>query len=372
MNAEISTSKPKVHFHFLDALRGIAALWVVLFHAEAANHLTHLTALLPNWLTAVVFKWGHLGVPIFFVLSGFVIAHSLRKAKIDLSYFGRFTLRRMTRLTPPYYASIFVVLSLAWISAQVKGEAFEVMNNPLFLQKLLAHLVYLQGILNLDNFNYIYWTLCLEVQFYLVFCALLGLGQWIDYSWKWHLGKAVVFFPAAGIAAIFPLGVWQNNNMPGIFLPLWYSFLLGVFAYWAWNHQLRLSWFYFYSALLFTAGTLQSSSFTLTSVIVAILLLEVGRANHMQDWLNWRWLQFLGLISYSLYLNHNPITGVTFFLGYKLLNRSIFSEALCLILTLMICSVFAALMWHVIEKPSIQWSHKVKLVNSPETYQITS
>ncbi|HBB31985.1 MAG TPA: acyltransferase [Cyanobacteria bacterium UBA8803] len=374
MNAEISTSKPKVHFHFLDALRGIAALWVVLFHIEPDDRLVHLSPFLPKWFTVVVFERGHLGVPIFFVLSGFVIAHSLRKAKIDFSYFGRFALRRLTRLTPPYYASIVVVLGFAFISSQAKGEAFAPMYKPLSLQRLLAHLVYLQDIFGLENINDVYWTLCLEVQFYLVFCALLGLAQWLEHSRNLPYARVAVFAPAAIVAALFPLGVFPDTGRPVIFLPLWHTFLLGVFAYWSWKNSWKPIFCYSYGTLLMAAAIASStrSMFTSASVIVALILLEVGRANRMQDWLSWRWLQFLGLISYSLYLTHTPIVGATFFLGYKLLNHSVWSEILCLIAAILSCVVFAALMWHLIEKPSIQWSHKVKLVNSPETYQITS
>jgi hypothetical protein len=39
-------TKPKVHFQFIDALRGIGALWVVLFHSNSGERLTQLTNLL--------------------------------------------------------------------------------------------------------------------------------------------------------------------------------------------------------------------------------------------------------------------------------------------------------------------------------------
>jgi peptidoglycan/LPS O-acetylase OafA/YrhL len=353
----------KIHFYFVDGLRGIAVLWVILFHASLDKRLAVLTSILPDWFVAVVFNWGHFGVPIFFVLSGFVIAHSLRKARINLAYFKRFTLRRLARLTPPYYVSIVVTLGFPLFSWYVKGEAFPPGQEPLFFQKLLAHLFYLQDIFRLGHINEVYWTLCIEIQFYLVFCALLGLAQWLNYSRNLPFSRAVVFVPAALAAALFPLGVFEDTGRPMIFLPLWYAFLLGVFAYWSWHDKLKPIYFYFYSALLVTAGAINSTTFSIVSVIVAILLLQAGQANCMEVWLKWRWLQFLGKISYSLYLTHTPIYGLLFFLGIRQLKDNALSEVFCLLLGIFVCVGFAALMWQLVEKPSVHLSQKVKLVN---------
>ncbi len=368
MNINVSATtevvKPKIHFHFVDALRGIASLWVVLFHASLEGKLGLLSSLLPNWLVAIVFNWGSLGVAIFFVLSGFVIAHSLREAKIDFAYFRYFSLRRFARLTPPYYFSIIITLGFAILSSNVKGVAFAPGEMPLSPQRLFAHLFYLQDIFRLGNINDIYWTLCLEIQFYLVFCLLLGLADWLNHAWNLRYSRAVVFVPAAILAALYPMGVFEENVRAYIFLPLWYGFLLGVFAHWAWYKRLNYKYFYFYAALLLTIGLLKSQGFVIACVITAILLLEVGRANRMQVWLKWRWLQFLGRISYSLYLTHVPILGAVFFIGYKLFPRSAEIEVLCLVLGIMCCLCFAAITWKIIEKPSIQLSQKFKLLKN--------
>lgn len=368
MNRNVSSTtevvNPTIHFHFVDALRGIAALWVVLFHAHQEGRLAVLISILPHWFVAAVFNWGSLGVAIFFVLSGFVIAHSLREAKIDLDYFGRFSVRRFARLTPPYYVSIVITIGFALLSSYVKGVALAPGKIPLSPERLFAHLFYLQDIFRLGHINDVYWTLCIEVQFYLVFCALLGLAQWLNYSLNLRFSRAVVFVPAAVLAALFPIGVFADNGRAFSFLPLWYGFLLGVFAYWSWRDKLKPMYFYFYAALLLTIGLLKSQGFVIACAIAAILLLEVGRANYMQVWLKWRWLQFLGQISYSLYLTHVPILGGTFFVGYKLFQRNALLEAFCLLLGIFACVCFATMMWQLIEKPSINLSQKVKLVKN--------
>ena len=53
-------------------------------------------------------KLGFVGVDIFFVLSGFVIAYSVREARITPRFLGRFALRRSIRLDPPYWITIAI------------------------------------------------------------------------------------------------------------------------------------------------------------------------------------------------------------------------------------------------------------------------
>ena len=240
-----TVTKPKVHFQFIDGLRGIAALWVVLYHADPDKRISQLTGVLPQWFVDVVFRWGSLGVTIFFVLSGFVMAYSLRNARINLSYLKNFALRRFVRLSPPYYISILFTLGFAFVAAYAKGAAFEPMGKPLSFPRFFAHLFYVQDIFRLEHIDDVYWTLCLEVQFYIVFCFLLGLTQWLESSRKLSWARVAVFVPATLLTTLYPLNVLTVDGRPNIFLPFLYSFLLGVFAYWTWQENLKSVWFLF-------------------------------------------------------------------------------------------------------------------------------
>lgn len=356
-----SSSKTKPHFRFLDSLRGIAAFWVLLFHINGDVSLIHLEKILPDWIATVIFRWGGLGVSIFFVLSGFVITYSLRNAKINLKYFQNFTLRRFARLSPPYYVAIVIALVFAFLSAHIKGNVFAPMGQPLSYERLLAHLFYIQGLLGFQNIDDVYWTLCIEVQFYLVFCILLGLAQWLDYRFNLNHALAIVFIPSAVVAAFFPLNLFEELDRPITFLPLWYGFLLGVFAYWSWQGKLHKVFFYLYATILLIAGIVNSSLFALACVLSAVIILEVAKANCLETWLNWPSLQFLGKISYSLYLTHVPILGATIFIVYKLFGQNLVSELLSLVLGSTVCIGFAAIIWELVEKPSIKWSRSIAI-----------
>src|SRR5262245_16766245 len=101
----MSTTAAAPRFLYIDALRGIAALLVVWSHIDMGNHTRELLdrmPAVPRWIV----EHGFVGVAIFFVLSGFVIAHSVERNEVTWRYLGRFMLRRSIRLDPPYWISM--------------------------------------------------------------------------------------------------------------------------------------------------------------------------------------------------------------------------------------------------------------------------
>ena len=368
MNA--ATKKPKIRFCFADGLRGIAAAWVVLFHIHAGGHLSELDRLLPPVMTKVLFEWGHLGVPIFFVLSGFVIAHSLRNSQVTWSLFQNFSLRRFIRLSPPYYFSIVFVLLFKLLSAKATSEIFELPS----LAGLTSHLFYVQDMLGFEPISDIYWTLCLEIQFYIAYFALLGISQWVEDKYQIVYSRPLVFGISLLIGGLWPLNIIQGNLWPGLFFPTWHGFALGVFSYWAWQQRgYYYPIFYSYAGLMLVSSLLGQASSetgvfspiaTIASVVTSVLLLEIGKADLMQSFLNWQWLQFLGLVSYSLYLLHNEISGAAFFVLYKVLGHTLITEVLGLVGICSLCIACATAAYWLLEKPSIGWSQQFKKIAS--------
>lgn len=345
-----------MRFYLIDALRGLAAMWVVLFHAYEGKHIEDLAESLPQFLTNVLFAMGEVGVPIFFVISGFVIAHSISRDDVNGKYLFKFALRRSVRLDPPYWLSIVLVLGMAWLSAIVKSEPMEWPSN----QVIVAHLFYLQGILDMKHINTVYWTLCLEIQFYLVFISLFLLAKHIDKSH--HDGLGIVFFMAAIVSLLWPLQIMVDNIHPGLFFPHWHAFLVGVFAYWSWKKIIRAHYFYIYAGIIIFSSYVTKSDFSMAAGLTAIFI-HVFSISGRIGIANWRWIQFLGAISYSLYLTHNPIAGASFFVTYRLMGNSLIAQYVALFVTIIACIIFASIFWWLAERWSMRLSKRVIIHN---------
>jgi peptidoglycan/LPS O-acetylase OafA/YrhL len=153
---------------FPDGLRAIASLVVVLPHAVG------LLVVSPRQnrfdaLAVVVAKHGTIGVQIFFVLSGFVIAFSIGRQFITARYLGVFILRRSVRLDSPYWCAIALAGAFILFRAHVSPAHVIVPSAS----NIVAHLFYLQNILHTPEINVVFWTLCLEVQLYSLFVPFL-------------------------------------------------------------------------------------------------------------------------------------------------------------------------------------------------------
>ena len=95
---------------FLDGLRAVAALAVLFHHLYYSSEFDKVfSSALPTWFAAFA-EYCARGVQAFFVLSGFVIAYSLRDLRVDRRTAVSFALRRQIRLDPPYWICLAVAV----------------------------------------------------------------------------------------------------------------------------------------------------------------------------------------------------------------------------------------------------------------------
>jgi peptidoglycan/LPS O-acetylase OafA/YrhL len=339
-----------------DIIRGLAALWVFLFHASEGRHVDGLVHVLPASVTTVLFTAGHLGVPVFFVLSGMVIAMSGKRCGESLSQAGHFIARRLIRLAPPYYLSLIVAAAFLLLK-----QRFEPVGATLPAPAAIAaHLFFLQDLLGIHAINSVYWTLCIEVQFYVAFCVLKLLAHRVGRddacNRSWHSVMGI----ACAVAALWPLGLTADEtNWHASFLPTWHLFLLGVLLHQALTpRKACIVPFLVYLVLLAVAGTVGRNAFTLGGVATAIVLYGLAHVRNEAEPKKFHMLTNLGLISYSFYLLHNPITGAAFSVARRFAGTGVAAELFGLAFSLCVCLTAAWLSYIVIERPAIRWARR--------------
>jgi peptidoglycan/LPS O-acetylase OafA/YrhL len=342
----------------IDGLRGVAALLVVLFHLHLAVSRTATEWLwLPiDWIA----RNGAKGVDIFFVISGFVIAMSVSKGAGTVGYFGRFVLRRSIRLDPPYWAAILLEIVLLFSSLRLFPELPVVLPTG---GQLFSHFFYLQDLLGYGSIVLSFWTLCYEIQFYGFFVGLVVLRHYLPavlQSTRWT---------ALFAGGLFLLSLWVRFVSPGsapdgLFIDRWYQFFIGTLTYFAISEPGRLKMLYLALAALGVVVVSTSASLMhLLPIGVSAWLVLAARDLRWGRLLSSRPLQFLGAISYSLYLFHGSVGWRFVSLMQKLIPGT-WSSPMAVAVYLAgigVSVVFSAVMWRLVERPFLRLSQKIRM-----------
>lgn len=354
-------------FHFLDALRGIAACAVAFFHFFTPDvsplHAT-LADTLPDWIEALILQ-GDLGVEVFFVLSGFVIAHSLRNARVGPGYVARFALRRSIRLDPPYWVVLWMIVGFAWLSGpSVWTEALSRWGG---WTNLFLNMAYLPDLAGVYRIVWVAWTLCLEVQFYLAFVLLIGASQWMEERLNAYRAPGLILC-FAPLALLSPL-LW-NLEQRYDFFGLWYMFFLGAFAYASLSGRIRQRYFLLYAALILGAALFLDERRGLFAAGTAIAIHTTGVLGGLRVWLQWRPLQYLGSRSYSLYLVHLPV-GLLILELWPDASAAFENPALAwTAYSIAICGslLSAEFLYRLVEQPSMALAHRLRVTGNSATH----
>ncbi len=370
-------------FHFVDGLRGIAALAVLVHHAACRTVCAPtLQGSLPGLAWGVLFNL-NAGVDIFFVISGFVIAHSLRGSSYGPREVARFIVRRQLRLDPPYWVVVGAALLCGRIASgagvAVKGASAAGVGT------IAANLFYLQGLLRLPAVVDVAWTLCIEVQFYLAFIGLMAVARLRGRGTcgrPSRLARAMLMATAA-----LSMCVASPVKPAATLLPYWCYFASGVLCYWVYRRQVG-GWML---PALLAAGV--ASSFAVRHIApfvtvrpldrwvatfirpptlwqfpvpvcvglaTVIALYSVGRAGGLATVLISRPIQYFGAISYSLYLVHVTVLGIVTRGGARVLHLGE-GWSILLLPVGVAASVAVAHLLHVaVERPSMRLAQSLK------------
>lgn len=320
----------------INTLRAIAALMVCVFHFSWHRDVTGL--LYDDENLVRFYGWqGHIGVYVFFVISGFVIPLSMWYSRYHIINFFRFVAKRMVRLHPPFVLTLVIMGIMAICFAIKDGEPIltdwsRIVHNFFLTAKFFDE----------DWYQDVYWTLAIEFQYYLLIGLLFPLfvlkRKWISillfipFILSAHLfdhitGKHVIFYHAPVFAMGIALFLYHIERINGLFL------------------------------VLIIAGCMIDIRYEI-SPEVAVACSITAYAIAALNWNN-KMFNFLGKISYSLYLIHG-LTGGQFLYFTARYADGFWSQTFLLIAALGVSIFFSWIFYRVIEEPSIKWSQRIK------------
>lgn len=277
----------------LDSLRGIAAIMVMLFHYT----YRYDTLVLSNTESTVLSILGHLGVELFFMISGFVILLSLTNTKSH----RKFITSRFMRLFPTYWICIIftflAMLVLGFIGEEISTVSF------------LFNLTMIHGFFGVPDIDGVYWTLRIELIFYAIMLAIYLTGK---------LAKIEIFclvwltLQGASILLDF-YSVWFPWTIKLILLLNYcHLFIAGIIFY-----RLQEKGFTkFRACILLLCLSMQFFLGNLLELLFITLcfLTFTAQINKKLTFITISPLLYIGSISYSLYLTHQNI-------GYIIIQR---------------------------------------------------
>lgn len=353
----------------IDGLRAVAALWVVLFHMRAASgaSFSHVP-LLKLFLLS-----GSTGVSLFLVLSGLCLYLPFAGGRWTRFRTRAFFVRRCRRLMPAYYASLAVLVVVMLTIGSRIGLGVSSLQDlvwQLATHLTMTHSLFPSSFYALDG---AYWSLGLEWQLYLALPLVIwGISRFglarvvgaivaVDVVYR----VAIAIIISAGVVA--PTSLLATAVLPNLLPGRWAEFAFGMVAaeLYVSGRLRRLTKREHYALMvamipLGLLGIVASARNWPVShilfggfflVLVIIVLAEGGVISRV---ISWRPLVAVGIMSYSLYLVHQPIVGMIANMVHSLFHTSRDATFMVSLLFLPIVFLAALTLYLLVERRSMR------------------
>ena len=379
-----SSAIPK-RFYSLDALRGIAAIIVVLTHwpqfffvseklsGSPISHgssefiTTYLESKLPFYdVLFVAYKSGWLAVDLFFGLSGFIF-YWLYAEKIKESALTawNFFISRFSRLYPLHLLTLIWIVCVQFVLQHATNASFFFFdhNDPF---EFILHLLLISswGVGNHVSFNLPIWSVSVEIAMYTMFFVLCrffpvrslvlaivsAIGLFVVFRVNSQLGHGIASFFLGGCTYhVYEWIVKTSRTKAALFYLsivtalLWGMAILSDYRHWDFLGSVPFLWRY---TLLPTA------------LIFQVTILTLALAETLRGTLGKR-LMVLGDISYSVYLLHFPlqISALTMAI-YLGISREVFYSYYAFFGFFAVVLTLAALSHYYFERPVQRYMRK--------------
>lgn len=360
----------------LDALRGLAALSVVFSHyflllhgaPKSAAEAAAVNAV--AWSPLALFFTGHQAVLLFFVLSGMALTYMLG----SVSSYGVYLYRRVCRLYLPYIVTVLVaVLANALFFREpilAFGDWFgSVWTGEITVPSVVHHALFI-GRFEVSQYNYALWSLVHEMRISLVFPLLLA---WmVRTTWRRSLGALALLSAAASVG--YFLTIHRLEWVADLLLTLHYLLFFGVGVLLVRHREALGRWYgarsrrqrgglLLVGLLLYTYGNLADRlgvgnplalDWPALPGVVLIVLAALHSATVKAALLR-PLPQFLGRISYSLYLIHPVVQ-----LSAVHALQDVLSPAVAALVGLALTIPVAMLLYTAVEEPAMRLGRRLR------------
>jgi len=277
----------KDRFLYLDALRGIAAMIVVLHHFLFIynNEFGH------QFKTPQIFEHGYFGVELFFLISGFVIFYTLSKT----DSIKDFLLKRAIRLYPTFWICLIITFSLIHVFPLSPSR-----NTT--IKEALFSLTMFNGLFKIKSVDPSYWTLLVEWFFYLMLAVVMQVFK--------NRKNGFYFFLWTWLALILVYNYVYKVPFTGAIFNLRYGsfFVSGICFYHIYVTKEMVFKYWLLLVFSFVVGLLALSDLNYANIAISIVYLVFLLAIHFKfQFLSGKIFIFFGEISYALYLVHQNV-----------------------------------------------------------------
>ncbi|MEX0827636.1 MAG: acyltransferase [Haliea sp.] len=293
-------------FLYLESLRGLAAITVVLYHGNFVGHSSFLGN---NYFV----KNGELMVDFFFVLSGFVISYNYFDRIVDFASLVRFQMKRFLRLYPLHFATLILFAFgfefLEYLKEMITGQegnflAFSNFDDIAFLNNLFLT----QGLFeDRLTFNSPSWSISTEFYTYAVF----GLIFLFISNEKSRIIASVSIVIMSGCILYFYDAINLTTGL--VFFRCTYAFFIGVLVHYLFQYKkIKLPlWVLIFSLFISVISIIFGKQlshffhpFIFATMIVSLLWTGQSKLKNVLDSPK---LVYLGSISYGIYMIHAAV-----------------------------------------------------------------
>lgn len=341
--SSVSLPMPINYITGLDGLRGIAVIGVILYH------------LFPNTV-----KGGFLGVSLFFVLSGYLIAWTSEKyCTAGRFEFIAFYKKRFQRIYPSLLIVVFVTVGILKLmdSRLVNGiqeEVFSIFLGYNNLWQISQNSSYFTQSANASPFTHL-WSLSIELQFYMIWPLLYIVYKKAKKKYGLYVFRILIFLSIFSLEILFQPGEDATSVYYGTITRIFSLFLGVLLAEKSKRNRVRrltqnkirkkIQYFWIlFSMLIFaylfmdgqSAFTYRIGLFATSIIFYELLKLAIDPQLPIGKWMDWTPLSWIGKRSYEIYLWQYPVIFVFQYFQWKCFGLA----PLLIVTTIFILSVW--------------------------------